>query len=28
MLFNQVTKNHILQAIKDYEEKGLPNEFN
>ncbi|QRM90778.1 AAA domain-containing protein [Lacinutrix sp. WUR7] len=27
MLFNQVTKDHILQAIKDFEEKGYPNEF-
>jgi hypothetical protein len=27
MLFEKVTKEHILQAIKDFEEKGLPNEF-
>ncbi|MFC5194807.1 AAA family ATPase [Bizionia hallyeonensis] len=27
MLFNQVTKDHILQAIKDFEDKGFPNEF-
>ncbi|TLP79231.1 hypothetical protein [Maribacter sp. ACAM166] len=27
MLFNQVTKEHILLGIKDYKEKGLPNGF-
>ncbi|WP_197505832.1 McrB family protein [Urechidicola croceus] len=27
MLFDQVTKEHIIQGIKDYEEKGLPNDF-
>jgi hypothetical protein len=27
MLFDKVTKEHILQGIKDFEEKGLPNEF-
>jgi hypothetical protein len=27
MLFEKVTKEHILQGITDFEEKGLPNEF-
>ena len=27
MLFNKVTKEHILQGIKDFEEKGCPNGF-
>jgi 5-methylcytosine-specific restriction protein B len=27
MLFEKVTKEHILQGIKDYDEKGLPNGF-
>ena len=27
MLFNQVTEDHILQAIQDFEEKGYPNGF-
>ena len=27
MLFEKVNKEHILQGIKDYEEKGLPNGF-
>ncbi|WP_027066824.1 AAA family ATPase [Maribacter sp. Hel_I_7] len=27
MLFNQVTKEHILLGIKDYQNKGLPNGF-
>lgn len=27
MLFEKVKKKHILQAIKDYEEKGFPNGF-
>jgi hypothetical protein len=27
MLFEKVTKEHILKGIKDFEEKGLPNEF-
>jgi 5-methylcytosine-specific restriction protein B len=27
MLFEKVIKEHILQGIKDYEEKGLPNGF-
>jgi 5-methylcytosine-specific restriction endonuclease McrBC GTP-binding regulatory subunit McrB len=27
MLFEKVTKEHILQGIKDFEEKGLPKEF-
>lgn len=27
MLFDKVTREHILQGIKDFEEKGLPNEF-
>ncbi|TDY64173.1 dynein-related subfamily AAA family protein [Algibacter lectus] len=27
MLFNRVTKEHILQGIRDFEEKGYPNEF-
>ena len=27
MLFEKVTEEHILQGIKDYKEKGLPNGF-
>ena len=27
MLFDQVTKEHIILGIKDYREKGLPNGF-
>ena len=27
MLFEKVNKEHIIQGITDYEEKGLPNEF-
>jgi hypothetical protein len=27
MLFKKVTKEHLLKAIKDFEEKGLPNDF-
>tara|TARA_R110002050_G_scaffold297906_1_gene460070 strand:- start:521 stop:790 length:270 start_codon:yes stop_codon:yes gene_type:complete len=27
MLFEKVTKEHILQDIKDFEEKALPREF-
>ncbi|WP_052461069.1 EVE domain-containing protein [Psychroserpens mesophilus] len=27
MLFNKVTKEHIIQGIKDFEEKGYPNGF-
>ncbi|WP_397445964.1 hypothetical protein [Polaribacter sp. R77954] len=27
MLFDKVNREHILQGIKDFEEKGLPNEF-
>jgi hypothetical protein len=27
MLFKKVTKEHLLKAIKDFEEKGLPNKF-
>ena len=27
MLFDQVTKEHILLGINDYQDKGLPNGF-
>jgi hypothetical protein len=27
MLFEKGNKEHIIQGIKDFEEKGLPNEF-
>jgi hypothetical protein len=27
MLFKKVTKEHSLKVIKDFEEKGLPNDF-
>jgi hypothetical protein len=27
MLFEKVNKEHIIQGVKDFEEKGLPNEF-
>jgi hypothetical protein len=27
MLFEKATKKHILQGIKDFEEKGFPNGF-
>lgn len=27
MIFKKVTKEHILQGIKDFEEKGIPSGF-
>lgn len=27
MLFEKITKEHIIQGIKDFEEKVVPNEF-